>query len=79
MNNKNSLSQANVDLAEIDKFSSVATRWWDQTSEFQPLHRINPLRLNYILQHANGLFGKKCSILAAAVEFYQKVWRKKVP
>ncbi|HGJ5874036.1 MAG TPA: bifunctional 2-polyprenyl-6-hydroxyphenol methylase/3-demethylubiquinol 3-O-methyltransferase UbiG [Arsenophonus apicola] len=59
MNNKNSLSQANVDLAEIDKFSSVATRWWDQTSEFQPLHRINPLRLNYILQHADGLFGKK--------------------
>ena len=59
MNNKNSPSQANVDPHEIDKFSSVAARWWDQASEFQPLHRINPLRLDYILQHTNGLFGKK--------------------
>ncbi|MGP1924244.1 MAG: bifunctional 2-polyprenyl-6-hydroxyphenol methylase/3-demethylubiquinol 3-O-methyltransferase UbiG [Arsenophonus sp. NEOnobi-MAG3] len=59
MNNKNSLSQANVDLTEINKFSSFASRWWDETSEFKPLHRINPLRLNYILEQANGLFGKK--------------------
>ncbi|HGJ5876376.1 MAG TPA: bifunctional 2-polyprenyl-6-hydroxyphenol methylase/3-demethylubiquinol 3-O-methyltransferase UbiG [Arsenophonus sp.] len=59
MNNKNSPSQANVDPNEIDKFSSVAAHWWDQASELQPLHRINPLRLDYILQHTNGLFGKK--------------------
>ncbi|NAX33026.1 bifunctional 2-polyprenyl-6-hydroxyphenol methylase/3-demethylubiquinol 3-O-methyltransferase UbiG, partial [Vibrio sp. V29_P1S30P107] len=25
---------------------------------FKPLHQINPLRLNYVLQKANGLFGK---------------------
>lgn len=59
MNKKNLLSKENVDLTEIDKFSSIAARWWDQTYECQPLHRINPLRLNYILQHANGLFGKQ--------------------
>ncbi|MFP3029496.1 MAG: bifunctional 2-polyprenyl-6-hydroxyphenol methylase/3-demethylubiquinol 3-O-methyltransferase UbiG [Arsenophonus sp.] len=59
MNNKNSLSQANVDLTEINKFRTFASQWWDKTSEFQPLHRINPLRLNYILEQANGLFGKK--------------------
>jgi len=42
----------NVDTKEIDKFSEIASRWWDQTSEFKPLHDINPLRLNYINQHA---------------------------
>jgi 2-polyprenyl-6-hydroxyphenyl methylase/3-demethylubiquinone-9 3-methyltransferase len=38
----------NVDPAEIAKFSELAHRWWDPTSEFRPLHEINPLRLEYI-------------------------------
>lgn len=38
----------NVDPAELDKFSELAHRWWDPTSEFKPLHDINPLRLDYI-------------------------------
>lgn len=38
----------NVDPAELDKFSQLAHRWWDPTSEFRPLHEINPLRLDYI-------------------------------
>ena len=42
----------NVDTKEIDKFSEIASRWWDQTSEFKPLHEINPLRLDYINTHA---------------------------
>ena len=41
----------NVDLSEIDKFSELASRWWDETSEFKPLHAINPLRLNWIKEH----------------------------
>lgn len=39
---------ANVDPAELAKFSELAHRWWDQGSEFQPLHQINPLRLAWI-------------------------------
>lgn len=49
----------NVDLQEIAKFEAVASRWWDLEGEFKPLHRINPLRLNYIQQRANGIFGKQ--------------------
>ncbi|AHJ77317.1 bifunctional 2-polyprenyl-6-hydroxyphenol methylase/3-demethylubiquinol 3-O-methyltransferase UbiG [Kosakonia sacchari] len=49
----------NVDHAEIAKFEAVASRWWDKEGEFKPLHRINPLRLGYIGEHAAGLFGKK--------------------
>ena len=41
---------ANVDPAELAKFSDLAHRWWDQDSEFRPLHRINPLRLDWINQ-----------------------------
>ncbi|PXA74208.1 bifunctional 2-polyprenyl-6-hydroxyphenol methylase/3-demethylubiquinol 3-O-methyltransferase UbiG [Vibrio sp. 11986-1-5] len=48
----------NVDPNEIQKFADMASRWWDLNGEFKPLHQINPLRLNYVLDNANGLFGK---------------------
>lgn len=41
---------ANIDNAEIAKFDALASRWWDPTGEFRPLHEINPLRLDYIRQ-----------------------------
>lgn len=49
---------ANVDPAEIAKFEALAARWWDNTSEFKPLHDINPLRLNWIDERV-GLAGKR--------------------
>lgn len=49
----------NVDPLEIEKFEQVAARWWDLEGEFKPLHKINPLRLGFIADHANGLFGKR--------------------
>jgi 2-polyprenyl-6-hydroxyphenyl methylase / 3-demethylubiquinone-9 3-methyltransferase len=39
---------SNVDPHEIEKFESVASRWWDPESEFKPLHDMNPVRLSYI-------------------------------
>ena len=44
---------SNVNQLELDKFSALAHKWWDTNSEFKPLHEINPLRLNYIDQHAH--------------------------
>jgi 2-polyprenyl-6-hydroxyphenyl methylase/3-demethylubiquinone-9 3-methyltransferase len=41
-------TQPNVDPDEIAKFEKLAARWWDPTSEFKPLHEINPLRLAWI-------------------------------
>lgn len=49
----------NVDLNEIAKFEAMASRWWDLDGEFKPLHQINPLRLDYIQNRADGLFGKR--------------------
>ena len=51
-------NQVNVDAAEVAKFSELAHRWWDQDSEFKPLHQINPLRLGWI-QSAVPLNGLK--------------------
>jgi len=48
----------NHDPAELAKFSALAHRWWDPTSEFRPLHEINPLRLAHIERMAEGLAGK---------------------
>lgn len=48
----------NADQTEIEKFSALAHRWWDPSSEFKPLHAINPLRLDWIQKHAE-LTGKK--------------------
>ena len=52
-------AQANFDPAELAKFSALAHRWWDPTSEFRPLHEINPLRLAHIERLAQGLAGKR--------------------
>jgi 2-polyprenyl-6-hydroxyphenyl methylase/3-demethylubiquinone-9 3-methyltransferase len=41
----------NADPAEIEKFSRLASRWWDPQGEFRPLHEINPLRLGWIEGH----------------------------
>lgn len=49
---------ANADPAELQKFSDLAHRWWDPSSEFKPLHEINPLRLHWIDTKAQ-LAGKK--------------------
>lgn len=48
----------NADPIELQKFSDLAHRWWDPESEFKPLHQINPLRLDWIDQHAK-LAGKE--------------------
>lgn len=56
--NTSSSSTQNVSQAEIDKFSALASRWWDPESEFKPLHAINPLRLGWVQDIAGSLNGK---------------------
>ncbi len=43
---------------EIDKFNDLAHEWWNSDGEFQTLHHINPIRLQYVLDHVD-LRGKK--------------------
>jgi 2-polyprenyl-6-hydroxyphenyl methylase/3-demethylubiquinone-9 3-methyltransferase len=51
-------ADTNVDPGEIAKFNDIASRWWDPSGEFKPLHLLNPVRLSYISDELQGLFGK---------------------
>lgn len=48
----------NADAGEIAKFQALAARWWDPTSDFKPLHQINPLRLEWVEDVVGGLAGR---------------------
>jgi 2-polyprenyl-6-hydroxyphenyl methylase/3-demethylubiquinone-9 3-methyltransferase len=48
----------NADPQELAKFSELAHLWWDPEADFRPLHRINPLRLDWIDNMAR-LAGKR--------------------
>lgn len=43
-----SKAAANVDPAELARFSALAARWWDPQGPQAPLHTLNPARLGYI-------------------------------
>ena len=49
----------NVDPSEIEKFSAVASKWWDTEGEFAPLHKLNPLRTQWIIEHTGELNNKE--------------------
>ena len=59
---------SNVDPAEVQKFDALASRWWDPQGEFKPLHQLNPVRLDYIVEQAVTLTGKTCAELWAAFD-----------
>ncbi|MDY0137611.1 MAG: bifunctional 2-polyprenyl-6-hydroxyphenol methylase/3-demethylubiquinol 3-O-methyltransferase UbiG [Thiomicrospira sp.] len=44
---------ANVDPAELNNFNQHAHNWWDTEGEFGALHKINPLRLEFMQRHIN--------------------------
>jgi 2-polyprenyl-6-hydroxyphenyl methylase/3-demethylubiquinone-9 3-methyltransferase len=50
---------ANVEAGELEKFAALAHHWWDpESTMFGPLHRMNPLRLDWIDRTCGGLAGK---------------------
>jgi 2-polyprenyl-6-hydroxyphenyl methylase / 3-demethylubiquinone-9 3-methyltransferase len=49
---------SSADPAEIAKFEAVAHRFWDSEGEFKPLHRLNPLRTDFVASRT-GLSGAR--------------------
>ena len=37
-----------INKQEIEKFSKMATEWWNPEGKFKPLHKFNPIRIRYI-------------------------------
>jgi 2-polyprenyl-6-hydroxyphenyl methylase / 3-demethylubiquinone-9 3-methyltransferase len=60
-------TQANTDPAELEKFSALASQWWDTQGKFRPLHDINPLRLALIDAASGGVSGKRLARMGAQV------------
>ena len=44
----NATTQGNFRQDELDKFASLANRWWDPGGPQKPLHALNPARLGYV-------------------------------
>ena len=42
------MQKINLEEQEIKKFDDQASRWWDKNGDFKSLHKINPLRSNWI-------------------------------
>ncbi len=39
---------SSVNKKEIEKFSKIASEWWNPDGKFKPLHKFNPIRIQYI-------------------------------
>ena len=37
-----------INKKEIDKFSKIANEWWNPEGKFKPLHKFNPIRIDYL-------------------------------
>ena len=46
-----------ADLQEINKFSKMASEWWDPNGKFAPLHKFNPIRQEYLVDKIKNHFG----------------------
>jgi 2-polyprenyl-6-hydroxyphenyl methylase / 3-demethylubiquinone-9 3-methyltransferase len=50
---------SSVNKKEIEKFSKMATEWWDPSGKFKPLHKFNPIRIKYIKENIISNFKLK--------------------
>ena len=47
-----------INKKEIDKFSKLASEWWNPNGKFKPLHKFNPVRLSYIKESITKKFNR---------------------
>ena len=46
----------NLDPREVERFASLASKWWDKSGKFRPLHQIGAARLSFIREAVTGHF-----------------------
>jgi 2-polyprenyl-6-hydroxyphenyl methylase / 3-demethylubiquinone-9 3-methyltransferase len=51
-------ARSSIDAAEVERFSRIAAEWWDPHGKFAPLHKFNPVRLQFIREQALRRFGR---------------------
>ena len=40
-----------INKKEIEKFSKIANEWWNPNGKFKPLHKFNPIRIQYLKEN----------------------------
>ena len=50
-----------INKKEIEKFSKIANEWWNPNGKFKPLHKFNPIRIQYIKDNLVSDFNIKLS------------------
>lgn len=50
--------RSSIDPAEVERFSRIAAEWWDPKGKFAPLHKFNPVRLDFIRAQVLRRFGR---------------------
>ena len=48
-----------INKQEIEKFSKIATEWWNPEGKYKPLHKFNPIRIRYIKDNIINHFNIK--------------------
>ena len=51
-------AQTTIDEDEVARFSAMAAEWWNPAGKFRPLHKFNPVRLEYIKEKVCENFGR---------------------
>ena len=42
------MSNNTINPEEVEKFNKIAEEWWNPNGKFKPLHKFNPIRIEYI-------------------------------
>jgi 2-polyprenyl-6-hydroxyphenyl methylase/3-demethylubiquinone-9 3-methyltransferase len=49
---------------DVARFTAMADEWWDPAGKFKPLHRFNPVRLDFMRRHFCDYFGRDAGQMA---------------
>ena len=50
------MNKTTINKAEVNKFDKIADEWWDPKGKFKPLHKFNPVRIQFIKDNVQEHF-----------------------
>ena len=56
------MSNNTINKKEVEKFNKIAEEWWDPNGKFKPLHKFNPIRIEYIKNNVMDNFNLSSDI-----------------
>lgn len=54
-------AETTVDAGESARFSALAGKWWDPAGPMAPLHKLNPVRLDYLKNQIEAHFKRRAA------------------